>query len=186
MKKKPRFQGEVYPEPVVYPEQWYDSLKSEEVRRYNRKLALVKTADEFQKLSQLLDHYGINGADENCWLTLSLNLAREYVTGFAPQKRPGRKSSEWNMVVLTYLNWRVAELQSKNPRLSVMSACRQLVNDPILHGSDGEPRNAVTLRNKYHESTRHEGVQWMSAGKYRREPSGMASLLVSILTAHKK
>lgn len=89
---------------------------------------VVETVEiELKRASQLLDHYGLDPKDANCWLVLSLNLARDFVRGFKAGPKPRKRASKsWFAVV-----GEVDILHAKRG-MSLRKACQHLYKNTVL------------------------------------------------------
>lgn len=94
---------------------------------------LILMEEHLNKLGILLDHYNINKNDENCWLFLSLALARDYIEGFKTTfDKPAGRKEEWtdNELIRLYFDVRLKSLNApKYIKSSVNWAYKEIAKE---------------------------------------------------------
>lgn len=117
--------------------------------------ALVTTrtihAHADERLSLLLDLYGIPADSDDKWRDLALALAQDYVPGFRVENSPGARK-KWGRRELMRLYSKVGELMATG--MSAMEACRILAVAPDTEQGFPLCKSFETLRRRYHEAKR--------------------------------
>jgi hypothetical protein len=109
---------------------------------------------QFDKLFLLLDHYGIDRKNKNCWIILSLCLGEEYVPGMrvesSPRSRPGRKRT-WK-AGMGFDLLRDVEAVRKEKKLQIGDAIDHLrKSDPKW--ARFTPQNLITRRREAYRTS---------------------------------
>lgn len=95
------------------------------------------------RINALLDHYEINRNHPERWQLLAFCLAWEFVPGFAPARKPGRKVGQQTHVLDFHLFTACAYAERMNR--SVNNTVRQLTRKYPFKG-----KNPGTLRDRYY------------------------------------
>jgi|EndMetStandDraft_5_1072996.scaffolds.fasta_scaffold06061_5 hypothetical protein len=126
---------------------------------------------KLRKLFGLLERYGIDPRDPNCWLYLSMRLAEELHEGFRVElkKKRGRPRRTADCFDL----FKAVEIERRIDGCAVAEACRRL--SKAKHGK-WRKKNPDSLEARYHEFKK--GVADHAAAK----PMGFHAFLIDAKT----